>query len=358
MDIAFVPTFLFVQFPNFKRGRQMSRNSFRPRGFTLVELLVVIAIIGILVALLLPAVQAARESARRTQCVNNMKQIALAAHNFHDSHNRLPPGSLGAIIKGETPNSRDQHSGVLTFILPYVEQGLLYNGIKNSQNLRIEHDYNLANATPTPVSQDLIPKTLSYHMLPQTWSLAQTKIPGYLCPSDNAESSSGVSAWTAMMGNRRTFGMWWWGSNYAPPLGRTNYLGVGGYLGPATQVPWYTQTQGTMHSRSKNRLADVLDGTSNTLMFGETIGWYSGTRKIVSFPWISAGAHPSAWGPPRRGYKAVWYAFSSWHAGAATFAMADGSIKGVSFNAQNSTTDGFQAWTTMKNGENPIDIGP
>lgn len=92
---------------------QMSR---RPgRGFTLVELLVVIAIIGILVALLLPAVQAAREAARRTQCVNNLKQIGLAMHNYQDTHKRLPPGSAAGW--GHTWHA---------YALPYMEQTPLY----------------------------------------------------------------------------------------------------------------------------------------------------------------------------------------------------------------------------------------
>src|SRR6188508_2541824 len=101
-------------------------------AFTLVELLVVIAIIGVLVALLLPAVQSARESARRMQCANNLKQLGLAAHGFHDINNRFPPGTLGP-----TPiYSRTQFSstagghqllGTLAHLLPYMEQINVYS---------------------------------------------------------------------------------------------------------------------------------------------------------------------------------------------------------------------------------------
>src|SRR2546423_10314875 len=93
-------------------------------GFTLVELLVVIAIIGVLVALLLPAVQSARESGRRMSCANNIKQLGVAAHNFHDVFGRLPPGWLGQ-MPPSTWNSHqtdNQYIGVLAHLLPYLEQ--------------------------------------------------------------------------------------------------------------------------------------------------------------------------------------------------------------------------------------------
>src|SRR5438477_1299921 len=88
----------------------------RSRGFTLIELLVVIAIIAVLIALLLPAVQAAREAARRAQCVNNMKQIGIAMHNYHDANGTLPPGIKGCC-----------YGSWQVFVLPWVEQQAMYN---------------------------------------------------------------------------------------------------------------------------------------------------------------------------------------------------------------------------------------
>ena len=100
------------------------------RGFTLVELLVVIAIIGILIALLLPAVQAAREAARRMNCSNNLKQIALAAHNFHDSHKALPIGSPSKTCPGfETIPGWQYRWGPLAMLTPYLEQFNVYDSL-------------------------------------------------------------------------------------------------------------------------------------------------------------------------------------------------------------------------------------
>src|ERR1041385_361330 len=108
----------------------MSRKKIYTRGFTLVELLVVIAIIGVLVALLLPAVQAAREAARRMQCTNNLRQIGLAMHNYHDIQTRFPSGFIfqapGTANRADRPN-RPAGFSWHTFILPQIEQANLYN---------------------------------------------------------------------------------------------------------------------------------------------------------------------------------------------------------------------------------------
>src|SRR5512136_975025 len=110
----------------------MSRHfSHRSGGFTLVELLVVIAIIGILIALLLPAVQAAREAARRSQCVNNMKQLGLAVANYHSTNDCFPPGALNTyttVDQGLSPTNYTSWSWI-AYMLPHMEQVALYNAI-------------------------------------------------------------------------------------------------------------------------------------------------------------------------------------------------------------------------------------
>lgn len=99
----------------------------RKRGFTLIELLVVIAIIAILIALLLPAVQQAREAARRSTCKNNLKQIGIALHNYHDTHSVLPPGVLMFDDGSGDPDPDLGNWGWNTFLLPYIDQAPLYN---------------------------------------------------------------------------------------------------------------------------------------------------------------------------------------------------------------------------------------
>ena len=197
----------------------------RKTGFTLVELLVVIAIIGILVGLILPAVQYARESARAASCWNNERQLGVALHLFNDAHRHLPPGWTGS-----TP---DSGWGWCTDILPQLEQNDLYNKIRRSQ----------------PIDD------------PLNKEVRENPLPILLCPSDGVKSTFTIYGGlpNVQFGNM----------DVGTPLfevGRTNYVGVFGTedidQGPANG-------NGTFYFNSQLRLADLRDGLSNTLIVGE-----------------------------------------------------------------------------------------
>ncbi len=184
-------------------------------GFTLVELLVVIAIIGILVALLLPAVQAAREAARRMSCSNNLKQMGLALHNYHDTFKQFPPSAqlpVGATYDSWSMQAR---------LLPFLEKANL---------------------------GDLIDWSYDYKSQPV---VTQTRVPTYLCPSEVQDKERPDGALTHYPLNYGVnFGTWF----IYNPLQR-----VGG--------------NGLVHPNSRTRFASVTDGTSNTLAFGEVKAW-------------------------------------------------------------------------------------
>jgi prepilin-type N-terminal cleavage/methylation domain-containing protein/prepilin-type processing-associated H-X9-DG protein len=204
----------------------------RRRGFTLVELLVVIAIIAILIALLVPAVQKVREAAARTQCQNNLKQIALALHSFHDANKRFPSGIMaalgtgsGAILPSSCPRCAQPPmpgwwGSWLTYILPYVEQQSLYNELTLTQR---EYAYCLGPSSP-----------------------GATVVPLYICPSDYVPEA------TIQYG--------------------AYYFGVNSYFGNAGTKAWPVSSaslNGVLYYNSSVRIADISDGTSNVLLAGE-----------------------------------------------------------------------------------------
>ncbi len=188
-------------------------------AFTLVELLVVIAIIGILVALLLPAVQAAREAGRRSSCLNNLKQIAIGLHNYHDTMKKFPAGYY------QIPSGPPNESTWISHILPYIEQTSLYNGI-------VTWDY--FGSPPANPGVTLV---------------VQTKIPILLCPSD------------VEVENALTY------------FARGNYAGNNG-IGPMFTEGQNSVARGPVgvfpQNKSKN-LAALIDGSSNTVMVAELL---------------------------------------------------------------------------------------
>lgn len=261
----------------------------RKRGFTLIELLVVIAIIGILVAMLLPAVQRAREAARKTQCLNNLKNIGLALHNYHDQHKVLPPGQINAInfwgtrsdavgLFVDPQEARDnvglraQGTSWMLHILPMIDQAPLYNFYRFDANLRRNGD-----PLPNPLAVD----TDNFPVFPP-----KKDIPAFYCPSRRDKMDAGPGgkySLTERLDQTWTTG----GSDYAgvsgagitfkadDPLLRQTYLlntlqlqatvNAAG-LSPYTQYP---SNIGIFHVNSSTTLTGITDGTSNSIMVCE-----------------------------------------------------------------------------------------
>jgi prepilin-type N-terminal cleavage/methylation domain-containing protein len=291
----------------------------RDRGaFTLVELLVVIAIIGILVALLLPAVQAAREAGRRSQCANNLKQIGLAAHEFHDIYERMPPGYLGPRPHGDfNLNLDNQYLSSMVYILPFMEQKNLYDVILTNK------DYQVAN----------VPNS-GWWNNGSTVAAAMTKIKPLICPSTNPYISPlGVTASlnVYISGSVMNFQIVYFDPATTPAamrLGRTNYIGCAGYWGNVPQDNTAQLYQGVFSNRTDYSFATIEDGTSNTFLFGETLGGKddnSSGAPQFGHSWIGSGAFITGGGLETR----QWYAFSSEHPTIVQFCMADGAVRRV-----------------------------
>ena len=217
----------------------MRLSSYRRGAFTLIELLVVIAIIGILVALLLPAVQSAREAARRTECVNNLKQIGLACHTYHDTYKVLPPASK---FYGSGNNIRESW-GWHVFLLPQMEEEALYDTLQ------------VADRTLEDVLRNGINSSTQ-----EAEKLLQTHIDNYHCPSD--ERSSVISFSLRQFRGR--------GNNAGGKIevGKSNYAAVMGLFDDPVNKK-SEDNNGMFYNNSSISLKDIHDGTSNTFMVGE-----------------------------------------------------------------------------------------
>jgi len=303
----------------------------RKTAFTLIELLVVIAIIGVLIALLLPAVQQAREAARRTQCRNNLKQLGLALHNYHDAHLQFPPGVQwpGGIYSFP-------RTGFAILLMPYLEQSPLYN------------QYNFTSGS------------LSWYFQHGATVTPQV-IPAWRCPSDIAVNS--VSINTGSPGGVRIYSI----GNYNGMAGRfVNDMLV-------SNLYAFRRNKGV-------KISDITDGTSNTVVMAEYVGSVNSngdgaTADFRGIIWTDQEGRPFVWCelPPNSNLPDVMYpnqcqdnplqnrpcidssdqmlrtvASRSMHVGGVQILLGDGSVRFVSQNLNLAT---WRAMATISGGE-------
>jgi prepilin-type N-terminal cleavage/methylation domain-containing protein/prepilin-type processing-associated H-X9-DG protein len=344
------------------------RGTFRRRGFTLIELLVVIAIIAILIGLLLPAVQKIREAAARMSCQNNLHQLALAVHNYHDANGAFPAGN---IYRANSKGQFDYYETWAILLLPYIEQDNLYK-----------------------LWDPTVPNAISDAASPRMATLRQSLVKTYNCPSDpnpftpsfpasgpSSQSGLGIplympSSYRAVAGT--TFG----GRNGKPGApsdagGDANWDDTGN-----GQTQWlmanFPQWRGVMHSvqigangsngpvGNAEKITSISDGTSNTLLVGEYV-----TRTTINRRTFWAYAYTSynlsdntiaqsrtmipdfdlctVTPPTTNGSNQCKRAWGSFHSGNINFAFSDGSVRSISQNIDMNTV--FPALGSIAGGE-------
>lgn len=306
-------------------------------GFTLVELLVVIAIIGVLVALLLPAIQAARAAARRAQCSNNFKQVGVALQNYHATHKVFPPGEFynsydrdPAIPQSVPLVSQDRWLGIGwgAMILPFMEQESIYALIDNPMNFTAAG----------------------------TWEAAGVLIPTFVCPDDpNEEGWVACCTVHEHIPNRPETD--WRLSNIAGVMGYYDGSEFPSIYGSVyNEYPIYNgyaqflaAGNGVLYNFSRNGIQHITDGSSNTLLLGEVTGGIAENQdglQHAGYSWIThalqsadqgingpgsaPGGNTAIFGTSGERFSPEMYrktGFSSYHVGGAHFGMADGSVQ-------------------------------
>ncbi|MEN6494999.1 MAG: DUF1559 domain-containing protein [Thermoguttaceae bacterium] len=320
----------------FARRQRFGVRRHAGRGFTLVELLVVIAIIGILIALLLPAVQAAREAARRSQCTNQMKQIGIALHNYHSAHNCFPPGGINygwSHSGGTEPASKFvMNFNGLVCLLPYLEQQPLYSKYDFKQCAS-----HCVHKTPStkPIAGDAVTSGNA--------AVVSQVIPTLLCPSDTYEPRLPDDQYYGIKA----------GSGYRGV--KTNYDFSGHHNDASLFEDWRSGANtGSVSNRpmfgenSDTKIQNVLDGTSNTVAVIETQRWVAdGTCPAWGYrAWVMTGINlayginvsdiPASWGwftGDKSTIRARLREFStpgSLHPGGCNVTLADGSTRFLS----------------------------
>jgi prepilin-type N-terminal cleavage/methylation domain-containing protein/prepilin-type processing-associated H-X9-DG protein len=309
-----------------------------PAGFTLIELLVVVAIIGVLVALLLPAVQRVREAANRVSCGNNLKQIGLACHSYHDTNGKLPPGQLGPCPPGAPMSFNWQHVGALAFLLPYLEQENVYKQLELRCPYPDGPDRLWDNTWPAPPNGNALASwwmdQRSPTLGPTNITLAQTRIKTFVCPSDDPYANTVgtvVALYNFVSAGQPQIGFHPFPlGTFADSLGRTNYVGCAGASGYGDS-PFWNQYIGVFSDRVSVTMGQVsnLDGTSHTLLFGEALGGNS-IKRDYAFSWMGCGSLCTI-----EGFRQASAAnlngddfanFGSRHPGVVQFVYVDGSV--------------------------------
>ncbi|MEQ9406278.1 MAG: DUF1559 domain-containing protein [Fuerstiella sp.] len=308
----------------------------RQRGFTLIELLVVIAIIAILIALLLPAVQQAREAARRTQCKNNLKQLGLAIHNYHDVYSRFPMGDA-ARFNGNNIVGNYESWGWPAMILPQMEQAPLFNTLGVNERTLSEA---LVSVTTNGARDILFPP-----------------IAAFQCPSD----TTGPRLKAGM--DRQHFGNGASGTptNWRPPT--TNYIGMIGLSN--VRIPRRQnnrQPRGMFFHGSSLKFRDITDGASNTIFVGERDkeggagSWIGNRNPDGSGPHGTDYVIGNAWGrindPVVRLNDFRRSGMSSKHEGGAQFLFGDGAVKFLSENIDHNLNQTSR--TRTRTGNTPV----